>query len=509
MLRRFQILYVLMSILLSVVFLVLSVKQFHERNVKQLTESAIAARNQLDYFFINLIKHVHQLEEKSKIHSDCHNLNPHLQAFNFTHPHISGIGIPLEEQYCISVPGLILPPSLPTNTLSGPLVSPAFSEPYYVFRYQNKHHTFDIYLLATLLTEHIIHASPFINAANLFLHDSLVSTQDQGGDHRLSQTAKFPWLQWQQEMNVRSNIIKNLNIQVSNDPERSYQAFWVYELIQISLFFFVLLCLFLLLHYYFRHRYSLKANLKAALRKGHFFPLYQPIYDWRKPCFSAVEVLLRWQDGTHTINPDTFIKEAEKSGLIVPITKELIKRSFTEMQQWLHLDRSHHIAFNISRIHLLDTQLIELLQEMCNKHTIANGQVMLELTERELIDDTDHEVLRQLHSIRDQGFLLAIDDFGTGNSSIHYLNHVPANYLKIDMLYTQAIGSDAITARLVEPIIALAKKLHLTIIAEGVETEEQAQFLRTQGVDLLQGWLYAKAMPGTDCLDFLISAPPT
>lgn len=193
--------------------------------------------------------------------------------------------------------------------------------------------------------------------------------------------------------------------------------------------------------------------------------------------------------------PDTFINEAETSGLIVPITLQIIEIAFQEFDMILRTRDYFHLGFNLSAAHFISAYFFNDFYALVEKYTINPKQLLLEVTERDLIDKNDLLFNERMQELRDKGYSLAIDDYGTGHASISYLQHFPFNYLKIDKLFVQAIGTKAITESLNEAIIHMAKTLDLIIIAEGVETEEQVKYLSKNGVRLLQGWYFSKALP--------------
>lgn len=243
-------------------------------------------------------------------------------------------------------------------------------------------------------------------------------------------------------------------------------------------------------------RFSLHYELSHALKHHHFQPVYQLVKDNLTDRFCGAEVLLRWQsDSKEIIMPDRFIADAEKSGLIVPITLQLIEKAFTESSHFLKQHPDFHLAFNLTAIHFTDPHFFNKFDELCLKYQIPAQQLMLELTERQLLDEEDPRLVEKMNELRLQGYALAVDDFGTGHASINYLQHFPFNYLKIDKIFVQAIGTGAITASLNDAIIQMAGCLELEIIAEGVETTEQLEYLRKNRVHFVQGWYFAKAMP--------------
>lgn len=244
------------------------------------------------------------------------------------------------------------------------------------------------------------------------------------------------------------------------------------------------------------HRFSLQFALLNGIRQGQFRPVYQAIRDESHNRYCGAEVLIRWHsDLNEVIMPDYFIGEAEKSGLIVPMMLQLIEKAFQECQQLLHDKPPVYLAFNLSPHHFKDMLFFSQFYDLCSRFAIEPNQVMLELTERELFNQNDQDVVKQMNELRRRGYLLAIDDFGTGQANIHYLQHFPFNYLKIDKLFISSIGTGAVTETLNQSIISMARSLQLNIIAEGVETQVQLDYLRANKVYLVQGWYYTRALP--------------
>lgn len=268
---------------------------------------------------------------------------------------------------------------------------------------------------------------------------------------------------------------------------------------------YLLIILIFSLFFYFKldkhiqYRLSLNYVLEDALKQHRFEAWYQPIWSVEKQSYCGVEVLirLRGHDGK-IVMPDTFIELAEQSGLICPITLQLFDLCFSQCHTLLREKPDFHLALNISVKHLTKPQFLSDLTGHCEKYGIAPQQIILELTERELLNKDDSNNLALMKTLRSKGFSLAIDDFGTGHSNLHYLHDFPFNYIKIDKLFTQAIGSGAVTETLNHAIIEMLSSLHLHIISEGVETKTQYDYLKSVGVGFIQGWYFAKAMPIDD-----------
>jgi len=500
--KRILFLYSILSIILVASFLILSIHQNNNIDQQAFYKEARNIQYSFETFLKSLEHDLTLLNDKIPATTQCQKITPLLQAFSFNHPQISAITINNEHIHCTSTPELPESPHIMQHTqISGPEHSSLLSEKYYILHYSLKNYTYEAYILASVLNKTLQPTHALIG--KILVYNPQQSTpiiRISNADISVSESHKKN-LKWQQMIELPIATKQNLRLQIYNNPSQSFRTFWLYEVLQLIILLSLIALLYVPLHLLIKYRYSLIGSIRQALQNGQFFPIYQPLFDWRNNSFMAVEVLLRWRDKKdNIIMPNIFIEAAEKSGLIEPITQILIKKSFKELKNWLQKNPNRHLAFNISKSHLNDTGLFEFLKSQCQKYAIHPEQIMLELTEREIIDGQNELVIQRLQALRSEGFSLAIDDFGTGHASFQYLNHLPVNYLKIDMMYVEAIGTDSMPATLIEPIIILAKKLKLGIIAEGVETEEQARYLQDHEVDLLQGWYYAKPMSADELM---------
>lgn len=243
-----------------------------------------------------------------------------------------------------------------------------------------------------------------------------------------------------------------------------------------------------------RH-YSLQGHLWHGLKNDEFFPLFQPIFDVKNNRFAGAEVLLRWKTSENDIvTPDAFIEEAEKNALIVPLTLKIANIAMEHYKTIIQPTKSFYLAFNVSAYHFTSPSFFTDFIKLTKKHHIKPEEILFEITERDLINKNDKIYQEKMQLLRKLHFSLAIDDFGTGHANISYLQHFPFNYLKIDKLFVQSIGTGSITESLIDTIINMGKALKLTIIAEGVEEKKQADYLLENQVPYLQGWYYAKVM---------------
>jgi len=202
------------------------------------------------------------------------------------------------------------------------------------------------------------------------------------------------------------------------------------------------------------------------------------------------------------VRPDLFIPLAEQSGLILPITDQVVAAVVSDLQAMLSHDKQLHVAVNVCADDIRSGRILEVVYRALEGTGIASPQIWLEATERGFID-IDAACIT-LTKARQGGHRIAIDDFGTGYSSLSCLQGLPLDALKIDKSFIDTIGTEAATSSVTPHIIAMAKTLSLKVVAEGVETQAQADCLLALGVDYAQGWLYGKAMPAAQFSRFYL-----
>ncbi|CRI57337.1 EAL domain-containing protein [Pseudomonas sp. CCOS 191] len=257
-----------------------------------------------------------------------------------------------------------------------------------------------------------------------------------------------------------------------------------------------------------RRASSPRAELARALEAGEFLPYFQPVvrkgdYQW-----AGVEVLMRWQHPREgLVRPDLFIPYAEHSGQIVAMTRGMMLRTAQALAPHAALlEDGFHIGINITADHCRDLGLLDDCQTFLQHFPPGRVVLTLELTERKLIEPTPVtlDLFEKLHAM---GVMIALDDFGTGQSSLNYLRQFNVDYLKIDQSFVAMIGGDALSQHILDTIIELSAKLALGIVAEGVETEVQRDYLARHGVDFQQGYLFARPMPASELLLALAARP--
>ncbi|MGI2033432.1 EAL domain-containing protein [Rhizobium panacihumi] len=251
-----------------------------------------------------------------------------------------------------------------------------------------------------------------------------------------------------------------------------------------------------------RKRLSPLGELAIAVRKREFIVHYQPIIELSTGVCVGAEALVRWQrPGGSLVRPDLFIPLAEQSGLIQPITDQVIDAIGADLGRLFSQHRSMHVSINFCADDFKTGRVLETVGQRLGNSGIANGQIWLEATERGLMDID--EARRTIAEARTRGYAVAIDDFGTGYSSLQYLQSLPLDALKIDKSFVDTINRQTATSAVIDHIIEMAKGLNLAIIAEGVETREQAEYLLAHGVEFCQGWFYSKPMPAEDFIEYV------
>ncbi len=242
-------------------------------------------------------------------------------------------------------------------------------------------------------------------------------------------------------------------------------------------------------------RLTLENDMRKALVNDEFILHYQPQLDLQSGKIVACEALVRWQHPRKgLIGPNVFIPVAEESGLIRELGKWVLRTACKQQQRWQQLGLNITVAVNISTRQFLSQHLVEEIQQVIQETMIEPRYLELELTESIIMEYVEENILI-LNKFQEMGVSLAIDDFGTGYSSMAYLKRFPIDKLKIDRSFVKDIVTDADDTAIVKAITSLAQSLNMKVIAEGVETIEQLNFLSEIGCDEMQGFYFCKAVP--------------
>ncbi|NTV12099.1 MAG: EAL domain-containing protein, partial [Zoogloea sp.] len=243
-------------------------------------------------------------------------------------------------------------------------------------------------------------------------------------------------------------------------------------------------------------RLSMENALRHALERDRLSLEYQPQWLLPEGRIAGVEALLRWRDPDRgLVSPTRFVPVAEEGGLIHPMGEWVLREAFRQSAAWQKAGLPHCVtAVNISALQFRKPGFIDLLRAILAETGADPYSLELELTETTLMRP-DEDAMMQLHALRSMGFGLALDDFGTGYSSLAYLKRLPITRLKIDRSFVQDLPGDAEDAAVATATLSIARDLGLEVVAEGVETVEQRNFLLARGCRVMQGFLFSKPLP--------------
>jgi EAL domain-containing protein (putative c-di-GMP-specific phosphodiesterase class I) len=257
-------------------------------------------------------------------------------------------------------------------------------------------------------------------------------------------------------------------------------------------------------------------DLVNAVENGELRLHYQPQIDVPTGAISGVEALIRWQHPTHgLLSPAAFIAIAEDTGLIVPIGAWVIEEACRQHRRWqavLGPEGVPPISVNVSPTQLLRDDVAGRLERALAGARLDADQLHIEITEVVLLRESDRAITT-LQAIETQGVTIAVDDFGTGYFSLSHLRQFPVHMIKIDQSFVRGIGASSEDEAIIDATIHLAHALGLSVVAEGVETEEQLNHLRRRDCDVVQGYFFAKPLPPDELAAYIqqraITAAPT
>jgi diguanylate cyclase (GGDEF)-like protein len=254
-----------------------------------------------------------------------------------------------------------------------------------------------------------------------------------------------------------------------------------------------------------RRRRQIEVDLRSAIKNGHFELFYQPLYSLEKERLTGFEALIRWNHPERgLISPLEFISIAEETNLIIPIGEWVIREACRQAAQW---PEDVRIAVNISPLQFRSTNLSNVIIQSLAASGISANRLELEITESIFIENIEN-TLNCLHNLRNMGVRIALDDFGTGYSSLSYLRSFPFDKIKIDRSFVTDLNTGAAASAIIRAITTLADALGMETLAEGVELQEQADMLRLEGCQQVQGYWYSKPMASKDASDLVAKLSP-
>ena len=265
----------------------------------------------------------------------------------------------------------------------------------------------------------------------------------------------------------------------------------------------------LALSFLYRRSHSLERQLRRAIRRETLYLLYQPIFDLSSGTIVGAEALARWKDEDgYQVSPEIFIKIAEDRGFVGEITRFVVRRAVSDLKTMLQTRPDFRVNVNIAAADLADSHFVPMLARMLEEAGVSPQSLGIEITE----SSTARQQVAQnaILQLRRMGHLAHIDDFGTGYSSLAYLHDLSVDVIKIDKAFTQSIGTDSLKVSILPQILSMAAALHLQVVVEGVETEEQARYFSGMNQPVLaQGWLLGRPMPIEGLLKLLQEAEET
>ncbi|SOB77853.1 PAS domain S-box-containing protein/diguanylate cyclase (GGDEF) domain-containing protein [Marinobacter sp. LV10R510-11A] len=252
------------------------------------------------------------------------------------------------------------------------------------------------------------------------------------------------------------------------------------------------------------YRVKLRNQLQDAIDNEALTLFYQPLIDARTGQTKSIEALVRWQHPEQgLIPPGDFIPLAEETGQIIALGRWVLQQACRDMTRLHALGfRDCSIAVNVSPAQIRKDDFIDTVEKALQASGLQPQDLELEVVESAILYDTD-KVITTLQELRNMGVSIAIDDFGTGYSSLSYIKLMPANRLKIDLLFIKEVIQNRRDAAITQGVISMAHHLSLEVVAEGVETEAQAAFLRRNNCDLLQGYLFSRPIPFDQLVNFM------
>ncbi|MDK2594204.1 EAL domain-containing protein [Pseudoalteromonas sp. P94(2023)] len=434
-----------------------------------------------------------------------------MRQFVFKHPAISEIGIvtPKGELVCNSF-GVLAPPMFIEEPpkkrglrYHGPIISEFLQVSAFVLA-RTRHDGYEINaLLPTDWINDLLHLSKYSeldyiaivdsgSGVPIFLqgryslplgHSLFPSSQSSAFEGEFDdKSRKFMYIQ-------PFKNVPQLSVIVSKSTRRIFTPSPIWLVVLCLMYVISWVGLVLLLNYYDQRLLSSRVLLLSAINRDELFNVYQPLVDAHSQNIVGAEVLIRWMHPLEgELGPAYFVPEAERDGTILEMSLYQIDRAISDLRPILVANSNFKVSFNVNGFLLGCPSYIK---KLCEAKEVF-PRLTIELTERDMLSQA--KIKSVLHQLVDLGVEIAIDDFGTGYCGLQYLQSFPIDLLKIDQSFVASIGLDNLQSPVLNAVIEMAEKLGKKLIAEGVETELQAKYLKVRGVSVHQGWYYFKAL---------------
>jgi len=254
-------------------------------------------------------------------------------------------------------------------------------------------------------------------------------------------------------------------------------------------------------------KHSLGSHLKRAIEKKLLHVQYQPKIQLQTGEIVGVEALARWNDDTYgAVSPDVFIALAEQNNQIKGLTKVIVEKTLMDMRDYLVNNESFFVSINLSIQDLTDTQFLSFIDDLVERHGIKQEQLIFEITERSAADQ--EAMSNTTKQFIKKGYQVSLDDFGTGYSNLSWLSALEADEIKIDKMFTQAIGTDSINQNMLHGIFQLIDNLKMHVVFEGIEDQCAEDYILERSPDAIgQGWLYSRPVHANEIGQLLDTQP--
>lgn len=283
----------------------------------------------------------------------------------------------------------------------------------------------------------------------------------------------------------------NFSLLLEMSPAFFWHFFWIFLAVSVPVSITVITGSILFVLYSRVTRHSLVDDIRSGIENEEFFLVYQPVIGTEDGKAQGVEALVRWQHPQMgLVRPDLFIHIAEESQLIVPLTNYIFERALADFASMTVAD-GFKIGFNVAPEHFTQDDIEAKFIHLRDSLARIGVKPLIEITERQLLTE---DICQRIERLRQLGIQVAIDDFGTGLTTLSLLQTMSIDCLKIDKCFIDTIGQDSVTSHVLDTIIELSHKMNYVVVAEGVETQEQADYLTHRQVHFLQGYLFAKPM---------------